>query len=40
VSLRALALLSGFYDLALALPLLLAAEPMARAFGSPPRSRW
>ena len=34
MSLRALALLSGFYDLALALPLLLAAEPMARAFGA------
>jgi len=34
VSLRTLALLSGFYDLALALPLLFAAEPMARAFGA------
>lgn len=36
MGLRALALVSGVYDLALALPLLLAAEPMARAFGAPP----
>jgi len=35
VSLRGLALVSGVYDLALALPLLFAAEPMARAFGAP-----
>jgi hypothetical protein len=36
LSLRTLALLSGVYDLVLALPLLLAAEPMARAFGAAP----
>jgi hypothetical protein len=35
VSLRALALLSGVYDLLLAVPLLLAAPAMARAFGAP-----
>jgi hypothetical protein len=35
VSLRFLALASAVYDLALALPLLFAAEPMARAFGAP-----
>jgi hypothetical protein len=35
VSLRVLALASAVYDLALALPLLFAAEPMARAFGAP-----
>jgi len=36
VTLRTLALLSGVYDLLLALPLLLAAPAMARAFGAPP----
>jgi len=35
VSLRTLALVSGLYDLALAAPLLFAAEAMARAFGAP-----
>lgn len=35
MTLRGLALASGVYDLALALPLLFAAEPMARAFGAP-----
>jgi hypothetical protein len=35
VSLRTLALVSGLYDLLLAVPLLFAAEPMARAFGAP-----
>jgi hypothetical protein len=35
VSLRTLALVSGLYDLALAVPLLFAAEAMARAFGAP-----
>jgi hypothetical protein len=35
MSLRTLALVSGAYDLALALPLLLAAPAMARAFGAP-----
>ena len=36
MSLRALAVASAVYDLALAFPLLFAAEPMARAFGAPP----
>lgn len=35
MSLRTLALVSGLYDLALAAPLLFAAEAMARAFGAP-----
>jgi hypothetical protein len=35
MSLRALALLSGVYDLILGLPLLLAAPLVARLFGSP-----
>ena len=35
MSLRTLALVSGLYDLALAVPLLFAAEAMARAFGAP-----
>ena len=35
MSLRTLALLSGVYDLLLAVPLLLAAPAMARAFGAP-----
>lgn len=35
MSLRTLALVSGVYDLALAAPLLFAAEAMARAFGAP-----
>ena len=35
MSLRVLALASAAYDLALALPLLFAAEPMALAFGAP-----
>ena len=35
MSLRLLALVSAAYDLALALPLLFAAEAMARAFGAP-----
>lgn len=35
MSLRALALLSGVYDLALALPMLVAAPAVARAFGVP-----
>ena len=34
MSLRTLALVSGVYDLILALPLLLAAPAMARAFGA------
>ena len=34
MSLRALALVSGVYDLVLAVPLLLAAPAMARAFGA------
>jgi hypothetical protein len=34
--LRALAILSGSYDLLLALPLLLAPEATARLFGAPP----
>jgi hypothetical protein len=34
-SLRALSLFSGVYDLLLAVPLLLAAPSMARAFGAP-----
>ncbi len=33
--LRALALVSGLYDLALALPMLLAPEDVARLFGAP-----
>lgn len=36
MSLRGLALLSGVYDLLLALPLLVAAPAMARLFGAPP----
>jgi hypothetical protein len=36
MSLRALALVSGVYDLLLALPMLLAAPAMARLFGAPP----
>ena len=36
MSLRTLALVSGVYDLVLALPLLLAAPAMARAFGAMP----
>jgi len=36
VTLRTLALLSGVYDLVLALPLLVAAPAMARLFGAPP----
>jgi hypothetical protein len=35
-SLRALAVLGGFYDLALALPMLVAPELTARLFGAPP----
>jgi len=35
MSLRTLALLSGVYDLLLAVPLLVAAPAMARAFGAP-----
>jgi hypothetical protein len=35
MSLRTLAFVSGLYDLLLAVPLLVAAEPMARAFGAP-----
>ncbi len=34
--LRGLALISGVYDLALALPMLLAAPQVARIFGAPP----
>ena len=34
--LRALALVSGVYDLALALPMLLVAPALARAMGAPP----
>jgi hypothetical protein len=36
MSLKTLALLSGIYDLLLALPLLVAAPAMARLFGAPP----
>ena len=36
MTLRTLALLSGVYDLVLALPLLVAAPAMARLFGAPP----
>ena len=36
MSLRALALLSGVYDLLLGVPLLLAAPLVARLFGAPP----
>jgi hypothetical protein len=36
VTLRTLALLSGAYDLVLALPLIVAAPAMARLFGAPP----
>ena len=36
MSLRTLALVSGVYDLILAVPLLLAAPAMARAFGAMP----
>ena len=35
MSLRALALVSGVYDLLLALPMMLAAPAMARLFGAP-----
>lgn len=35
MSLRTLALVSGLYDLLLAIPLLVAAAAMARAFGAP-----
>jgi hypothetical protein len=35
MSLRALALVSGVYDLLLAIPMLLAAPTMARLFGAP-----
>jgi len=35
-SLRALAVLGGFYDLALSVPMLLAPELTARLFGAPP----
>jgi len=35
MSLRALALVSGVYDLLLAVPMLLAASTMARLFGAP-----
>jgi len=35
-SLRALAILGGVYDLALAVPMLLIPEFMARLFGAPP----
>ena len=35
-SLRALAVLGGVYDLALALPMMLAPEFLARLFGAPP----
>lgn len=35
-ALRALALVSGIYDLALALPMLFLAPQMARLFGAPP----
>lgn len=35
MSLKTLALVSGIYDLALALPMLLAAEATARLFGAP-----
>jgi hypothetical protein len=36
MSLRALAFVSGVYDLLLAVPMLLAAPAMARLFGAPP----
>ena len=36
MSLRALAVVSGVYDLLLAVPMLLAAPAMARLFGAPP----
>jgi hypothetical protein len=36
MSLRALALVSGVYDLLLAVPMLVAAPAMARLFGAPP----
>lgn len=36
MSLRALAILSGLYDLALSLPMLFAAPALARLFGAPP----
>ena len=36
MTLRTLALLSGVYDVLLAVPLLVAAPAMARAFGAPP----
>jgi hypothetical protein len=36
MSLRTLALVSGVYDLLLALPMLMAASAMARLFGAPP----
>lgn len=36
MSLRTLAILSGAYDLALAVPMLLMAPTLARIFGSPP----
>jgi hypothetical protein len=35
-ALRALAIVSGIYDLAIALPMLLMASTLARLFGSPP----
>jgi hypothetical protein len=38
MSLRTLALISGLYDLALAVPLLLAPAATARLFGAPPPS--
>lgn len=36
MSLRTLAIVSGVYDLLLALPMLLAAPALARLFGAPP----
>jgi hypothetical protein len=36
VGLKSLAIVSGFYDLALALPMLVAAPRMAELFGAPP----
>lgn len=36
LSLRAVAVIGGVYDLALALPMLLAPEALARVFGAPP----
>lgn len=36
LSLRALAVIGGVYDLALALPMLVAPEALARGFGAPP----